>query len=254
MLYREFIKEVLEIARIDLSAYKESQMMRRIKTLMTRHNLSEYADYLKLLKSDNSAYSEFINYITINVSEFFRNPQQWVVLERDIIPIIKRKNFIRVWSAACSNGEEPYSLSLLLRKYIDSTRFTIIASDIDAGALERAQLGVYAAKSIENVPAEFLKYFDKKNGMYIVKEEIKENISFVKHDLILDEYFSNIDLLLCRNVIIYFNEDTKEMVFNKLSKSLNPGGILFIGSTEQIFMPKRFGLEQLQSFFYRKVE
>ncbi|SHE55091.1 chemotaxis protein methyltransferase CheR [Caldanaerobius fijiensis DSM 17918] len=254
MLYREFIKEILEIAGLDLSAYKENQMMRRIKTLMTRHNLNEYSDYLTLLRNNKDAYNEFIDYITINVSEFFRNPQQWSILENDIIPIISKKRFIKVWSAACSNGEEPYSISLLLRKYIDPKRFTIIASDIDENALKKAKAGIYNAKSIENVPTEFMKYFDSKNGMYAIKEEIKENVSFVKHDLILDEYFSDIDLLLCRNVVIYFNEDTKEMVFYKLAKALNPGGILFVGSTEQIFMPKRFGLEQFKSFFYKKVE
>lgn len=254
LLYEEFIKQVFKITGIDLSAYKENQMKRRISTLMFRHNLNEYSDYLRFIKESKAAYDEFIDYITINVSEFFRNPQKWNVLEKDIIPFLIKKDFIRVWSAACSNGEEPYSISMLLRKYVDPKKFRIIASDIDENALRKAQAGIYAPKSVENIPSEFMKYFELKGGFYAVKDEIKQNVSFLKHDLILDEYLSGIDLLVCRNVIIYFNEDIKEKVFYRLSKALNAGGILFLGSTEQIFMPRRFGLEQYRPFFYKKVE
>ncbi len=259
MTYEEFKKEALKISGINLDYYKEKQMQRRINSLIRKNRFSGYHDYINALKENKALYDEFINYLTINVSEFYRNPEQWEVLKNEILPIlVNRKGNIKIWSAGCSTGEEPYTLAMVLNKFMLQRKArisaAIIATDIDRDALDKAKEGKYSCKSVEKLPGEYLdKYFAQEGEFYKVKDSLKKQVIFEYLDLLGDPYPKNCDLIICRNVIIYFTEEAKKEVYLKLSQALNPGGILFVGSTEQIIMPQRYNLAPVRTFFYEKV-
>lgn len=253
--YEGFKQKILKLTGIDLSSYKERQMKRRIDSLITRNNYDDYDVYFKALTQNAKLYDEFINYLTINVSEFYRNPGQWEILEKDIIPnLLKINKKLKIWSAACSTGEEPYSMVMLMSRFMDISNIKILATDIDDGAVAKAKSGLYAPKSLESLPKDFItKFFDKEGDYYRIKEIVKKCVEFKKHNLLKDKYIDNCDLIICRNVMIYFTEEAKAEIYQKFTESLTPAGVLFVGSTEQIIMPQRYKLESLRTFFYRKV-
>ena len=253
--YEGFKSEILKLTSIDLSSYKEKQMKRRIDALIAKNNIVGYDKYISALHTDKVLFDEFVNYITINVSEFYRNPSQWEVLEKEILPdIINKKNKnIKIWSSACSTGEEPYSMVMLLTKFFDLKDIKILASDIDVGAMDKAKLGIYNSKSLDNLPKEFkVKYFEPIESSYKIKDDIKKCVEFKKMDLLKDVFPRNLDLIICRNVMIYFTEDAKELLYKKFYDSLSNNGVLFVGSTEQIILPDRYKLKSLKTFFYKK--
>ncbi len=252
--YDVFKQKVMAKTKLDLSLYKERQMKRRIESLITRHGLSSFEAYFKLLDSDKAAFDEFINYLTINVSEFYRNPGQWDTLRADIFPaILKRTKKPKIWSAACSTGEEPYSLVMCLSEFLPLKDIKIHAVDFDEEALKKAQIGMYNEKSIKAVPPAYVeKYFEPIGKGYRIKDEIKQCVEFRKMNLLLDEYPKGFDLIVCRNVMIYFTEEAKDEMYKKFYDSLVHDGYFFVGSTEQIIQPQRYQFESNKTFFYYK--
>ena len=253
--YEYFKKEIYALTSIDLSSYKENQMKRRIDTLITKRKIDGYEKYVQGLKTDKQLFEEFVNYITINVSEFYRNPEQWKQLDEIIIPdLIQRfgKN-IKIWSAACSTGDEPYSLVMALSRHLPLSNIKIYATDLDKQVIEKAKVGLYSEKSLASVPEDLKKkYFVKVGPSYKISDEIKARVQFKEHNLLKNDYLNDYHLIVCRNVLIYFTEEAKDDVFKKFYKSLAKGGILFIGSTEQIINYKDIGYERMKSFFYQK--
>jgi len=243
------------MTQIDLNAYKERQMKRRIDTLISKNNIQGYDKYVAVLKTDKDRFNEFINYITINVSEFYRNPEQWKFMDEKVFPkLVERfgKN-LKVWSAACSTGDEPYSLVMALSKHIPINQIKIYATDLDKTVMAKAKVGLYDAKSIASVPEEFKKkYFTQVGPSFKISDEIKSRVEFHEHNLLKDKYPTDCNLILCRNVIIYFTDEAKDEVFKKFFDSLKKGGYLFIGSTEQILNYKDIGYGRENSFFYEK--
>lgn len=255
--YTEFKSNIKRFCNIDLSKYKEKQMKRRINSLMKRNDIANYESYFNILKQSKSHLEEFLDYITINVSEFFRNPSQWRVLRHNILPnIMANKKRIKVWSSACASGEEPYSLALLFKKLNILENTSILATDIDKQALQRAKKGVYNKKAVKNIPKDILnRYFIQKNkDEYIIKDVIKNKVNFKYINLLEDDFSTEYDLILCRNVMIYFTEKAKEKLYKKFYKALSDDGIFFVGSTEQIIMPQKYGFEGVKNFFYRKIK
>lgn len=253
--YEYFKKAVFDLTKIDLNAYKEKQMKRRIDTLITKHGISGYDKYVQVLKNDSSMFEEFVNYLTINVSEFYRNPEQWELLDKDVFPELIKKfgNRLKIWSAACSTGDEPYSLVMALSRHLPLSQIHIIATDIDKQVIAKAKVGLYSEKSIASVPADLKeKYFTKVGASYQISEEIKNCVEFRQHNLLKDPYEKECHLIVCRNVLIYFTEEAKDEVFAKFSQSIASGGCLFIGSTEQIISYKTMGYYRKNSFFYGK--
>ena len=252
----EYLKQqIFNLTTIDLNAYKERQMKRRIDTLIDKHKIKGYDNYVQALKKDKALFEEFVNYITINVSEFYRNPEQWKIMDEQIIPeLIKKfgKN-LKVWSAACSTGDEPYSLVMALSRHIPLGQIKIIATDLDKQVIAKAKLGLYADRSVAAVPADLkMKYFTQVGPSYKISDEIKARVEFREHNLLKDTYPSDCHLIVCRNVLIYFTEEAKEEVFVKFQKNLKPGGVLFIGSTEQIINYKDLGYSRKSSFYYER--
>jgi len=152
--YEAFKEAIYQLTKIDLNSYKERQMKRRIDALILKHGITSYKNYVEVLKSEKAYYDEFINYITINVSEFYRNPDQWAVLEHEVLPHLF-KSFgkqLKIWSAACSTGDEPYSLVMLLAKFLPLDKIKILATDIDRLVIEKAKIGIYHYKSLRELP------------------------------------------------------------------------------------------------------
>lgn len=254
MDYTEFKRQILKLTNVDLNAYKEAQMKRRIDAIVQRHQCKNYQQYIELIIKDKSQLEEFMSYLTINVSEFFRNPMQWKVLEEQMLPkLLQNKRSIKIWSAACSTGDEPYSLAMLLTRFLPLDRIQIIATDIDEEVLTKAKVGTYHEKYVLGVPKDLKsKYMIQDGDKFTVKDEIKRCVQFSRHNLLSDPYPKQVDLIICRNVVIYFTDDAKEAIYEKFSRALAPGGILFVGSTEQIITPSRYNLESHKIFFYHK--
>ncbi len=253
--YELFKKEVYKLTKIDLNCYKEKQMRRRIDTLATKNKATSYEEYVQMLRTNKELFEQFVNFLTINVSEFYRNPDQWKLLDETVIPKLVKDHgkSLKVWSAACSTGDEPYSLVMALSKHLPLTSIRILATDIDKQVIEQAKAGLYSEKSIANVPDEFKKkYFTKVGSSYQISEDIKKCVTFKEHNLLLDAYPTDYDLILCRNVVIYFTDEAKDEIYHKFYKTLKDKGVLFIGSTEQITNYKEIGFQRLSSFYFEK--
>ena len=253
--YEKFKKDVLALTNIDLNFYKEKQMRRRIDTIATKHGCSNYDDYVRVLKTDHEKFDAFVNFLTINVSEFYRNPDQWKLMDETVIPKLLKEQGrnLKIWSAACSTGDEPYSLVMALSKHIPLSNMRVLATDIDKRVLVSAQTGLYNQKSIANVPEDLKKkYFKQVGQSFQIADEIKRCVTFKEHNLLKDPYPKDFDLILCRNVVIYFTDEAKNMIYKQFHASLKKHGVLFIGSTEQITNYKELNYERLSSFYFEK--
>jgi chemotaxis protein methyltransferase CheR len=252
--FAQFIVNIKRATSIDLSQYKENQMRRRLTTLRSKHGFPTFEAYFQALTSEAKLKNEFLDRMTINVSEFWRNPTRWQVLKDKLLPsLIKDVGRPSIWSAACSTGEEPYTIAMILDSLNVLDKTTLLATDIDEGVLAKAKEGVYLERSLRDVPSDFqAKYFTESSGAYRVSDRLKKAVHFQKQNLLLDNFGEKYDLIVCRNVMIYFTEDAKHLLYGKFARALKPGGILFVGSTEQIFSPGQYGLEPADTFFYRR--
>lgn len=255
MDFNEFHRWVHKELGINLSAYKPEQLNRRINSLMTRVGIKTLEEYSKAIKNNPEQKQKFLDFITINVTEFFRNPELFVDLEKQISKeLLPNNSSLKIWSAACSIGCEPYTLGIILDKLSQNGRHNIIATDIDDTILTRAKLGEYTQNEMKGVNnADLAKYFKIKDDKYYIESKIKNMVTFKKHDLILDRYDSGFDLIVCRNVVIYFNNDVKQEIYKKFSNSLKKGGLLFVGATESIYNYRDYGFEKASTFIYKKI-
>ena len=255
--YEAFKQKVKRITGLDLNSYK-NQIHRRVHMIMQRWEIKDYNRYFETIEKDDKKLREFLDYLTINVSEFFRNDAQWWILRDTVLPeLIKQRGNkrLKLWSCGCATGEEPYSLAILSIVLGLDPHVPVLAVDIDDGARAIAQKGQYLKRQLMNVPAEYLsKYFTTtdKGETYEISREIKNRVTFKKMNMIEDRFTDIFDLILCRNVVIYFTPETKAILYKKFTDALNPGGYFLVGSTEQIFEYKSLGLENVGSFLYRK--
>ncbi|KRM92184.1 chemotaxis protein methyltransferase CheR [Liquorilactobacillus cacaonum DSM 21116] len=250
-----FNKWVLEHVGIDLNNYKDQQMQRRITNIMNSSGAKTIEDYALILEKDRDAYNAFVKHITINVTDFFRNKEIFELFENCFLQnVVPNFDHIKMWSAACSTGAEPYSLAMILdRNKVRNTN--IIATDIDDNILARAKQGKYTKTELTNIAqADLIKYFSEiDTDKYVVKDEIKKFVSFEKQDLLGSRYPKDVQVIVCRNVTIYFKLEARDEVYRKFSESLSKGGLLFTGATETINEPSKFNLEKVETFIYRKI-
>lgn len=255
--YTTFKQKLKKIIGIDLSSYKE-QIHRRVHMLMERWGAKTYDEYFDMMKNDDKKLRDFLDHLTINVSEFFRNEQQWWKMRDKLIPELIHKRGskrLKLWSAGCATGEEPYSLAILSTVCGLEPSVPVLAMDVDQGALALAQKAHYLKRQLMNVPKEYLaKYFTTKdNGeTYDVSPDIKRRVSFRRFNMIDDSFGSGFDIILCRNVVIYFTAETKAALYRKFYDALAPGGYFLVGSTEQIFEYKKIGFEMAGPFLYTR--
>jgi chemotaxis protein methyltransferase CheR len=251
-----FMQSMYKFTNIDLRKYKRPQMQRRLTALRDKSGYKDFKSYYEALVKDRALFDEFLDRMTINVSEFFRNPNRWEVVEKKVIPeILKKTKKPKIWSAACSTGEEPYTLAMIMSKFLPMSEVKVLATDIDENVISKAKRGIYHQRSLQFVPQEHIKkHFTHQSDtqLYTISDEIKKCVTFKKQNLLEDPFESDFDLIVCRNVIIYFTEDAKDILYRKFSDSLKSGGILFVGSTEQIFNPHSIGFNTYDTFFYQK--
>lgn len=253
--YNYFKREILRLTGIDLNSYKEAQMKRRIDTLIAKHGITGYDQYVMGLVGGRELLEEFVNYITINVSEFYRDPEQWNIMEQKAVPelVARFGSRLKVWSAACSTGDEPYSLVMALSRHIPLNNIKIYATDMDRQVIAKAKLGLYAEKSVACVPADLKRrYFRQIGSSYQISDEIKACVEFREHNLLKDAYPTGCHLIVCRNVLIYFTEEAKDMVYRKFFNSLTSGGLFFSGSSEQIINYKEVGFARKNAVYYQR--
>ncbi len=240
---------------IDLDAYKQKQLQRRITTVMKNGGATTLEEYAKLIEKDPGIKKQFLDYITINVTDFFRNKDIFSEFEKIVKTHLNPKfGPLKIWSAACSIGSEPYSLGIIMDKNNLRLSGKMLATDIDDGVLERAREGSYKEAEIKNLDSgDLKKYFKLEDGQYKVDSKIKNMVDFKKHDLILGRYGTGFHIIICRNVTIYFKSDVKDEIYKKFNDALVPGGVLFTGATESIYNPEKLGFRKLSTFIYEKI-
>jgi len=256
--YERFKRYVYRITGIDLGLYRAQQMHRRLLGLVERANLKTFAEYAQCLERDPEELAVFLDRMTINVSELFRNPDKWEELRDKVLPPMVQNatrsgRRLRVWSAGCSYGAEPYSLAMILDQLTPGQRHTLLATDIDQGTLAKARNGVYTPADIKNVPPTCRQRYLVKHGSdFQVVSSLRERILFRGHNLLSDPFEEAFDLIVCRNVVIYFTDDAKDRLFMRFRDALRSGGVLFLGGTERIHNYRELGLQVQMPFFYTK--
>lgn len=254
MDFHEFKSKIYKQFALNLDGYKEKQLKRRIDSLMQSQGFKDYSSYFQALVKDEKQLNKFLDKVTINVSEFFRNPEIFEILEKKILPmLLAKKSKLKIWSAACSNGCEPYSVAIIMDEIAPQGLLRLEATDIDKKILEVAKAGKYDPRFLKNVsPQRLAKYFRKEGDQYCIIETIKRMVTFRYHDLLLDKYGSGYDLIICRNVTIYFTPEMQDYLYANFYQALAPGGVLFIGATENMLKYRDFGYEKISPWFYQK--
>jgi chemotaxis protein methyltransferase CheR len=251
--YVKFLERLYREEGIDLSLYKQNQMRRRINMSVRQAGFDNYCAFLDSIKNDQVRYRQFIDRITINVTEFLRNSDKYANLEnRYLLPLLKQKPGLTLWSAGCSSGEEPYSLALLLEKHNASPMAKVMGWDFDQQILARAKEGIYDAKTLLNVPRDLLnRYFiPLPDGKYEVGPALRKRVRFERHNLLEDRFPTGVDIILCRNVVIYFKEKPKEELNLRFAKALDKNGVFMIGASERVTNAEACGLDSPEPFFY----
>ncbi|MCD1294162.1 hypothetical protein CUJ83_04030 [Methanocella sp. CWC-04] len=264
---RMLLRKVHDRTGIDLCQYKDNYITRRVSTRLKALNVSTYREYMKALDTMPGEYEKIVDAFTINVSEFFRDKETFKVIMHTVIPSIinektvQGRKMIRIWSAGCACGEEVHSISMILHELLGSSydKFTIslYATDIDDACMKKAKDGVYEMTSFRNVDKALLEKYTvpSESGKLALKPEIKRNIHYRRYDLIKgDKFGSFFDLILCRNVMIYFSEEQKKKLLMDFYNSLSSSGYLVIGKTETLVGDSRNLLEVVnnQERIYRK--
>ncbi len=252
--YVEFCSFLRRLNGIDLSQYKRPQMERRLRTFYANKGVQSLTEAIERLRSDPQHLEELLDRITINVSQLWRNPEQWDIIQNRLLPELADQAQLRAWSAGCSYGAEAYTLATLCQVALPGKRVTIIGTDIDKRMIERARLGLFSEDDARTAPEKLLRIgFDRVEGGWRAKLNVRSATRFDQGDLLQmhlrpDSY----DLILCRNTVIYFAEPIRDELHSRLAAALRPGGYLVIGSTERVSTPSALGLAMQHPFIYRK--
>lgn len=255
--YEQFRRMVLQLTQIDLDNYKNQQLNRRLKALRRQQRVYSLVVYGERLARDPAELDRFKSWFTINVSEFFRDPARWNDLRKHVLPrLLEHRRALRVWSAGCSHGAEPYSVAMVLRDF-PGVVASILATDIDPAALAQANAGgPYGPNDLRQVGPEPRERFfsvverDGESIEYWVRPEIRRAVKFRAHDLLGDAPGRVFDLIICRNVVIYFTEVAKSELYRRFARALRPGGFLFIGGIEVPVHGHELGLTRAYPAFY----
>ena len=241
---------------VPLGQYKEPQMKRRLASVMTRHNITGWPAFTKAIGADAKLLADVRDTLTINVSEFFRQADRFLELQQTVLPkLLAERKTLKLWSAGCSLGCEPYTLAMILNEVDPRGTHSLLATDVDMPILARAREGTgYAPAEVRSVPPALLKkYFvEEPGGTFRVTDEIRRKVTFRRHDLLSDAYPNDLDLILCRNVVIYFTEAAKQQIYAGFAKALRPDGLLFIGGSEMIMRSQELGFRTASTSIYRK--
>lgn len=240
---QELLDYLKRVRGFDFSGYKTSSLKRRIERRMQQIPVSGFGDYEDYLEVHPEEFTQLFNTILINVTDFFRDPPAWEYLQTEIVPRILEKkqkdDSIRVWSAGCASGQEAFSLAIIFAEALGANayrdRVKVYATDADEDALSQARTGTYSNKQVHAVPEALLKkYFDPNNDSYTFRNDLRRSIIFGRHDLVQDAPISRLDLLVCRNTLMYFNSEVQLRIMRRLHFALNDQAFLFLGKAEMI--------------------
>jgi chemotaxis protein methyltransferase CheR len=242
--FKDLRDYIYEKSGIYISDTKKYLIENRLVRILQERNLSSFEDYLKFIKINNNGneLNRLFDAVTTNETYFYRENEQLTVFINDVMPKIlgqKKSSVVKIWSAACSTGEEPYTLSLmLLEKGYNPKQFEIYGSDLSEGVLTSAKTAVYNSYSVRNIPENIMKkYFSSNNQSFTLNDSIRKSVKLMKINLIDDKNtrsLRNMDVIFCRNVLIYFDTKSKQKVISHLYDCLTPGGYLIIGSSESL--------------------
>jgi len=242
---KQLIQKIYQERNLDFRAYNKPILSRRISRFLLSQGITSYDECLKLLQTDSQLMDCLLDEITINVTEFIRDKTAFNTLAALIkkLSMQKKDAPLKIWSAGCATGQEPYSLAMLILNDLDEEKFkniSILATDIDPKVLEFAKVGTYDQESVKELEPEWVdRFFIKKNNMYTIKEFVREFITFEKHSLVTDPPYEEIDIITCRNVMIYFNVGLQKKVFYKFYRALNSKGYLMLGRYEMLLNDAR---------------
>src|SRR5215475_8233574 len=246
----------------DFTGYKRSSLARRIRKRMHEAGAADYVDYRDRLESSAEEFGLLFNTILINVTGFFRDTETWTFLQREVMPEllagVDREREIRVWSAGCASGEEAYSLAMAFSEALGveetAKRVKIYGTDVDEEALRDARVGLYSTKALEGLPNELRdKYFEQNGTQFAFRPDLRRRVIFGRHDITRDAPISRLDLLVCRNTLMYFNVETQAQVIDRFHFALREGGCLFLGKAEMLLSDgERFEVVSMRQRFFRR--
>ena len=253
--YVDFCEAIGRICSIDLLQYKRGQMERRIRTFATTRGHGGLPQYLTVLRRDRDELDRFLDRVTINVSQLWRHPEQFDVLGRDVLPDLARAGRIRAWSAGCSYGAEAFTLAAVCQTVVPEAKVAITGVDIDARMIERARTGIFTAGDARAVAPELMRrwFTQLADGRFEAVPALRAMCRFEVGDLLRARPRAAAhDLVMCRNTVIYLNDEVRDALHARLAGSLRPCGFLVFGATERIVDPARIGLVPTHPFTYRK--
>jgi chemotaxis protein methyltransferase CheR len=252
--YVAFCEGLRQICGVDLSQYKRPQMERRLRSFFARKGINRLTDCLDALRKDKTELDALLDRVTINVSQLWRHPEQWVRLERDVLPELAAQGQVRAWSAGCSYGAEATTLAAVCHKAIPKARVKITGTDIDKRMIERARAGVFSAEDARGIDVKVMeRAFDRVPEGWHAKDALRRMMTFEIGDLLrLRPHAASKDLIMCRNTVIYFAEPIRDDLHARLAQALRPGGYLVVGATERVSKPGDLGLQMAHPFIYRK--
>ncbi len=228
------------------ASYKERCVRRRIAVRMRARGVHTFEEYGRILDRDGREYDLLLDALTINVTKFFRNPETYAAIDREIVPALyaRVESQVRIWSAGCSSGEEPYSLSMLMHRYAVAQgkrfdRVDILGTDLDQASLVAADRATYLEQTLADTPADLRQMYFPLLPPYRILPEVRSRVHFRRHDLLREPFPESLHLIVCRNVIIYFDRTTQEGLFERFAEALLPGGFLVLGRVETLFGPAR---------------
>jgi len=248
----------------DFSGYKRSSLRRRIEKRMLSLDVAGFGHYRAFLEANPTELVPLFNAILINVSAFFRDPPVWAFVNEHVIPRVldarPATSPIRIWSAGCAGGQEPYTIAMVLAEAMGiedyCERVKIYATDLDQDALDRARVARYDPRALESVPEKLrAKYFQNDQDGFVFHGGLRRSVIFGRHDLVMDRPVSHVDMLFCRNTLMYFHVNAQTRVLARFREALNDAGLLIIGSAEMLFGPQRsFAPVDIQHGVYSKLE
>jgi len=238
--FEELLQEIKSVRAFDFTGYKRPSLRRRFEKRLQAVGAASFDEYASYLEANPDEFHELFNTILINVTGFFRDPQSWEFLAAEVIPrVIDQADGIRIWTPGCASGEEAYTIAMLFAEALGADRFAergkIYATDLDEDALRQGRHAVYSEKSVSAIdPVLLERYFTRNGDGYQLRVELRRTVVFGRHDLVRDPPISRVDLLVCRNALMYFNAETQRRILNNFHFALRPHGFLFLGKSEVI--------------------
>lgn len=237
------LKEVIRVYKYDFTSYSRESLSRRVNRILALEKIPSVAELQYKVLNDATYFGYFVEELTVNVTEMFRDPSFYKALVHDVFPLLSKHEFIRIWHAGCSTGEEVYSLAILLKEYGLLDRSILYGTDLNPNVLEKAKSGIFHVSNMKTYTENYIRsggkfnlsdYYTLRYGQAMFSEDLKKRMVFSVHNLVTDQSFNEFHLILCRNVLIYFNRNLQDRVFSLFTKSLPVAGLLALGSKETL--------------------